>query len=114
MLNLYLFGHTHEDFAVKSLFAANKYILKVNNRNARKRGGICGERCVVLVTFELYMSPFSSVFVVDFELINVCNNRLDISLTGNNQLFKGTQQNNRSEKFNNAVKNMPQSCWVFC
>ena len=59
------------------------YVLKVNNRNTRKRSEICSKLTmknqndvsyVVLVFLSLtmkYLTPFSSVFIVDFEQVNV-------------------------------------------
>ena len=40
---------------------ANIYLLKVNNRNTRKRCEICSK-----------FTPFSGVSIVDFEQVNVC------------------------------------------
>ena len=59
------------------------YVLKGNNRNTRKRSEICSKLTmknqndvsyVVLVFLSLtmkYLTPFSSVFIVDFEQVNV-------------------------------------------
>ena len=58
-------------------------MFKVNNRNTRKRSEICSKLTmknqndvsyVVLVFLSLtmkYLTPFSSVFIVDFEQVNV-------------------------------------------
>ena len=45
------------------------YLLKVNNRNTRKRSEICSG--VFIVNFETYLTSFSSVPIVEFEQVNV-------------------------------------------
>ena len=64
--------------------SASIYLFKVNNRNTRKRSGICSELTiktpeqrqwhrfgVFIVSFEHIFTRFSSVFTVDFQPVNV-------------------------------------------
>ena len=63
---------------------ANIYLFKINNINTRKRGEICSKLTlrtperrlsrrsgVFIVNFEYISHPFPSVFIVDFEQVNV-------------------------------------------
>ena len=45
---------------------ANIYLFKANNRNARKRCEICSK-----LTIKTHFTPFSSVFIADFEQVNI-------------------------------------------
>ena len=58
-----------------SLFPANIYLLKTNNKNIRKKCEICSKLtsfCCFSCWFWTYFTPFSSVIIVDyFQQINV-------------------------------------------
>ena len=60
-------------------FPTNIYLVKVNNRNTKKKCEICSKLTiktperygVFLGDFEhIYFTPFSSVFIIDFEQLN--------------------------------------------
>ena len=62
------------------IYPASKYMLKVNYRNTRKRCEICSKLTIktpktMLLTYELEtcFTPFSTVFIDDFEQVNICN-----------------------------------------
>ena len=49
-----------------TLFPANIYLCKVNNRNTRKRCEILS-----MTSLTLNLTPFSSVSIVDYKVVNV-------------------------------------------
>ena len=51
-----------------SLFPADIYLLKVNNRNTRTRRGTCSK--IAIKTTERRLWRFSGVFIVNFEHIS--------------------------------------------
>ena len=51
---------------VSQNYPDNIYLFKVNNRDTRKRCGICSE-----LTIKTYFTPFASISVVEFEQVNV-------------------------------------------
>ena len=55
---------------VKTNFAVDIYLFKVNKRNARKRFEISSK--LTIQTTESLFTSFSSVSIVDFEQINYC------------------------------------------
>ena len=52
--------------------AKYKYLLKVNNRNNRKRCEIYTKLTIKTPERQTYFAPLSSVSIVDFEQVNVC------------------------------------------
>ena len=56
-----------------SVYHANIYLLKVKNRNIRKKCEICSK--LTIKTLRQNFTPFSSVSLVEFERVNVsCKN----------------------------------------
>ena len=51
---------------VSQNYPDNIYLFKVNNRDTRKRCGICSK-----LTIKTCFPPFSSISVVEFEQVNV-------------------------------------------